>query len=202
MKNDTAEKSAEFRAIPTELRVEDLDDAKRIVGYAAVFNRDSIDLGGFTEEISPGAFAESIQSDDIRALMNHDPNLILGRTKAGTLRLEEDDIGLRMEIDLPDTQLGRDLAESIRRGDVTGASFGFRTIEDDWNTKDGKPHRTLKAAKLYDTGPVIFPAYSDTSVAVRSLESWRNGNTGKAEDVSTKLGMLMHFQRQKEATLK
>jgi len=142
-------------------------------GYAAVFNRSSVDLGWFTEEIAPGAFTEALQQDDVRALVDHDSSRILGRTKSGTLRLSEDDVGLRMEVDLPDTTAGRDINESVKRGDVSGASFGFRVKDADWETKDGKDHRTLRSVELFDVGPVTFPAYPDTAVAVRSCEQWK-----------------------------
>ena len=96
-----------------------------IVGYAATFNQ-SAEIGGyFTEVIAPGAFADAIAKDDVRAVFNHDENLVLGRTKSGTLRLFEDAIGLRYEIDPPDTQTARDLIESMRRGDISQSSFAF-----------------------------------------------------------------------------
>ena len=162
----------EKRIYPMDVRVETRAEGEgdRIVGYAAVFNRDSEDLGSFTEEVAPGAFSDAIKDDDVRALVDHDSSRILGRTAAGTLKLAEDKVGLRMEIDLPDTTTGRDIKESIKRGDVTGASFSFRTIDDKWETRDGKDHRTLLKVKLFDVGPVSFPAYPDTAVGVRNLE--------------------------------
>ncbi len=169
----------ERRFFKSEIRVERAEDGtpERITGYAAVFNRDSVNLGGFTEEVAPGAFTEALKEDDVRALVDHNSSMILGRTGANTLRLTEDKTGLRMEIDLPNTQAARDIAESIDRGDVDGASFGFRTVEDDWNTKEELSHRTLKKVRLFDVGPVTFPAYPDTSVAVRSMEEWRGEQT-------------------------
>src|SRR5687768_15709461 len=93
-----------------EIRAEQGEDNKlRLIGHAAVFNKKSEEIFGFREIVLPGAFKESIKKNDIRALWNHDPAYILGRNKAGTLRLKEDDQGLRTEIDLPDTQLARDL---------------------------------------------------------------------------------------------
>ena len=145
----------------------------QLVGYAAVFNRDGANLGGFVESVAPGAFAESIRDDDVIAIANHDPSKVLGRTSAKTLRLREDTTGLRMEVDLPDTTDGRDLAELVGRGDIRGASFGFRTIDDKWETKDGEDHRTLLRVELVEVGPTAFPAYPDTSVAMRSLVAWR-----------------------------
>ncbi|MCC6147412.1 MAG: HK97 family phage prohead protease, partial [Anaerolineaceae bacterium] len=96
---------------------------KKITGYSAVFNSLSEDLGGFYERIQQGAFTKTLQEADIRALFNHDPNYPLGRVKANTLRLAEDEIGLGIEIDLPDTQYASDLAVSIERGDVDQMSF-------------------------------------------------------------------------------
>ena len=144
-----------------------------LVGYAAVFGKRSMDLGGFTEEIAPGAFSESIRSDDIIAAVEHTPGLILGRLSAGTLRLVEDDKGLLFEVDLPNTGAGRDIQESVSRRDVKGASFKFRAVSDKWEKRDGMDHRTLLAAKLFDVGPVTFPAYPDTSVAMRSMAEWK-----------------------------
>lgn len=162
----------EVRSAAAEFRVDgDGETPRRIVGYAAKFGVRSVDLGWFTEEIAPGAFSDVLaEGQDVRALVDHDPPRILGRTTAGTLRLSEDEVGLLMEIDVPNTTVGSDLVESVRRGDITGASFSFRTKDDEWQTKDGKNHRVLKKVMtLYDVGPVTFPAYTDTTVAVRSL---------------------------------
>jgi hypothetical protein len=150
-----------------DLRASDEGEDPKISGYAAVFNSLSEDLGGFRERIKPGAFAKTIQEHDIRALFNHDKNHVLGRNKAGTLKLSEDEVGLRIEIDPPDTQAARDLMTSIRRGDIDQMSFGFRTIRDDWEQVEEMILRTLIEVKLYDVSPVTFPAYPQTTVAVR-----------------------------------
>lgn len=145
------------------------------VGYAAKFNSQSRNLGGFVETIRPGAFTKTLQEADIRGLFNHDVNLLLGRTAAGTVRLEEDNVGLRYEIDLPDTTLGRDLAELLKRGDITGSSFGFRPIDEEWGeTASGFPERSLISIALRDIGPVTFPAYDDSESALRSLAETRS----------------------------
>lgn len=155
----------------TELRIDQKDDEPaKIVGYSAVFNKLSEDLGGFREIISPGAFKNTIKKDDIRALVDHDSSRILGRNTAGTLTLAEDKTGLLVEITPPDTQIGRDIVTSIERGDVTGMSFGFRTISDAWSTVDEEEIRELREVKLFDVSPVTFPAYPDTTVATRSLQ--------------------------------
>ena len=157
-----------------DLRV--IAEGARITGHAALFDHLSEDLGGFRERIRPGAFAASLAADDVRALFNHDPNVILGRNRAGTLRLGEDAHGLAIEIDPPDTQAARELRVSIGRGDVSQMSFGFsvspggQTWEKD---AEGRVLRTLTAVRLYDVSPVVFPAYPDTAVAVRALAAWQ-----------------------------
>lgn len=151
-----------------------------LVGYAAVFNRTSVDLGMFREQIAPGAFQRALASSDVRALYNHEADHLLGRTSSGTLRLVEDELGLRMECDLPDTQLGRDIAELCRRGDLMGQSFSFTTAADSWDYAASPPMRTVREVDtLYDVGPVTFPAYTDTSVACRSF---RTGTAGPAPE--------------------
>lgn len=158
----------------TELRVIRNDDVKPVIkGYAAVFNKLSEDMG-FREKIEPGAFKNAIGKSDTRALWNHDSNYVLGRVSAGTLRLKEDDQGLYIENDPPDTQWARDLMVSIERGDVNQMSFGFIVDADRWEVVDGKDIRTIMSVReLADVSPVTFPAYPDTSVAMRSLEEHR-----------------------------
>lgn len=154
-----------------ELRVA-ADGKRTISGHAAVFNKDSEPMYGFVERVAAGAFATTIKEDDIRALFNHDPNYVLGRNTAGTLRLTEDDTGLAVEIDPPDTQCARDLMVSLERGDVSQMSFGFTTRKDEWvyDDKNGATMRTLLDVMLYDVSPVTFPAYPDTDVSVRSFQ--------------------------------
>ena len=156
-----------------ELREE--GDTLTAIGYAAVFDSLSQSLGGFVERILPGAFRSTLKQSDVTALFNHDANNLLGRSSAGTLRLAEDDKGLRYEVDLPFTTLGRDVAELLRRRDLIGSSFGFRTIADSWGeTEDGYPLRTLSEVALRDVGPVVYPAYSDTEASLRSLAEERS----------------------------
>jgi HK97 family phage prohead protease len=158
------------------VEVRELEDGgMTAIGYASIFESTSQNLGGFVERVAPGAFKKTLQEADVRALFNHDQNQILGRVTAGTLRLQEDTKGLRYEIDLPNTQLGRDLAELLRRGDINGSSFGFRTIEDDWGeTRDGYPLRTLRSVQLIDVSPVTFPAYLAAEASLRTLAEARN----------------------------
>lgn len=143
------------------------------VGMAAVFNSYSEDLGYFREKISPGAFRDCLARDDVRALFNHDVNKLLGRNTSGTLRMVETNDGLSVEIDLPEATAGRDVAEYLGRRDVTGMSFSFDMDEgiEEWDYSGSVILRTLvKVGRLYDVGPVTFPAYTNTSAAMRSLE--------------------------------
>lgn len=139
-----------------------------IEGYAAVFNSLSEDLGGFREIVLPGAFTRTLQVADVRGLFNHDPNLILGRNKAGTLQLSEDTLGLQFRIKPPDTQYARDLVTSMKRGDVDQCSFQFAAVKDNWRQEtDGLLMRQLIDVDLFDVSPVTFPAYPATSVQAR-----------------------------------
>ena len=152
-----------------EIRAE--GDGMTLRGYAAVFNSPSQPLP-FTETIEPGAFRDSLNSrNDIKLLWNHDTSIVLGSTRAGTLRLAEDDRGLYVDADLPDTQAGRDAAVSIQRGDVTGFSFGFRVPVggDVWANAS---ERVLKRVNLHEVSVgVAFPAYlaTDGTANVRSM---------------------------------
>ncbi|MFU8849901.1 HK97 family phage prohead protease [Micromonospora sp. SL1-18] len=138
-------------------------NAGTISGYAAVWLKPSVDLGGFVEQIAPGAFTDSLRTSDVRGLLNHDPNQILGRQGAGTLRLTEDATGLRYEIDLPDSPLGQTVARAVERGDLVHSSFQFRSVREDWGSlPDGTPLRTIRRAVILDVSPVAFPAYPDT----------------------------------------
>lgn len=154
-----------------EFRIEG-DEGKTIVGHAAIFNSLSEDLGGFREQIASGSFARAIGEDDVRALFNHDANLILGRNRAGTLKMSEDERGLKVEITPPDTVFANDLMKSIKRGDVTQMSFAFRVVKENWeHGEGGEPDiRTLQEVELFDVSPVTYPAYKQTDVGLRSLE--------------------------------
>ena len=155
-----------------ELRTLGSDDEMKIGGYAAVFEKYSQPIGRFIEKIAKGAFASSLAQDDIRALWSHNSDIVLGRTRNQTLRLFEDDFGLGFELMLPATQAGRDAYTSIKRGDVSGVSFGFSVLSDSWKKgEEGKPHeRTLNTIKLFEISPTAFPAYEQTSVAVRAAD--------------------------------
>ena len=164
-----------------KLNVEERADGMgpKITGYAAVFDKWSADLGGFKERIRGGAFKKAIGKSDVRGLFNHDSNFVLGRQSNGTLTIKEDKNGLWMEIDPPDTQIIRDLVLApIKRGDITQQSFAFVISEggDEWkNIRGEKPDepatRTItEVDELFDVSPVTYPAYPDTSVALRSMD--------------------------------
>lgn len=145
----------------------DGEELPTIHGYAAVFDVWSPAYFGMVERIAAGAFSSSIARDDVRALWNHDRGKPLGRNTKGTLRLSEDDHGLRMEIDPPRSSWGRDAVEAIRRGDVDQASFGFYVEREEYNRiEDGPDERTLLEVELFDVSPVTFAYYPTTEVEV------------------------------------
>jgi hypothetical protein len=154
-----------------EVRQGPAGDGMSFSGYAAVFNSDSEPLP-FVERIAPGAFKRSLKSkNNIRMYLNHDSSMLLATTRAKTLRLMEDDRGLKVEADLPDTTVGRDLSTLIQRGDVDSMSFGFSVPArgDSWS--DDGMVRELKEVRLYEVSVVTgFPAYQATSASVRSLD--------------------------------
>lgn len=162
MKHETRNFEAEF-----ELRAD--GDGMTFVGYAAKFNSPSEDLGGFVETIEPGAFRRSLRSrNDVKLLVNHDTGRVLASSRSGTLRLQEDEVGLRVEASLPNTSDGRDMAELLKRGDLNKMSFGFAVQKDSWNNE--MTERTLKSVRLFEVSIVAFPAYSATEAMVRSLD--------------------------------
>ncbi len=160
----------ETRSSPAEFRIDGEGDERKLIGHAAVFDSVSVPLFGFREEVAPGAFKRAIkEQQDVRALWNHDSNLVLGRTKANTLQLREDDEGLAVEISPPQAQWANDMMESVRRGDVDQMSFQFNVIKDEWRTEEGEMRRRLIDVDLRDVSPVTFPAYTETGIQLRSL---------------------------------
>jgi HK97 family phage prohead protease len=136
-------------------------------GHAAFFDNLSLDLGGFREWIARGAFARTLNAD-VLALVGHDPNLVIGRTTAGTVRLAEDRVGLATEIDPPDTAVARDLITLVERRELTSMSFGFKVLRDRWEpgrTPDDVI-RTLLEVELFDVSAVSMPAYRATDLSV------------------------------------
>lgn len=179
-KDKKADGACESRSLPlaqAELRIEGDDDGKKIAGYASVFydgtpNTQYALWDDTDERIMPGAFDEALSNpDDVRGLFNHDPNQILGRTAAGTLALRVDDKGLFYEIDPGDTTAGRDVVEMLKRGDVDGSSFAFRVLDEEFRKEDGKYIREITKVKLFDVGPVTYPAYAASTSGYRKEET-------------------------------
>ena len=155
-------------SLPVEVR--ELEDGQvGLSGYAAVFNQPSLDLG-FTERIAPGAFKRTLAMDgDVRLLVEHD-GVAIGRTKSGTLSVFEDERGLRIDARVdPANPKVAEVVSAIRRGDLDGMSFGFRTIKDSWN--ETRTERTLEELQLFEVSLVSFPAYPQTAVAARSEQA-------------------------------
>ncbi len=163
----------EIRYFDTEIRISTETEKPMIVGHGAVFNSLSENLGGFREIIAPGAF-DDVLGDDVRALINHNSDMILGRTKSNTLKLTVDERGLHYEIDPPATTYAANLLESLKRGDITQSSFAFNVDEDSWDEdKDGRVIRTIKKIKrLFDVSPVTFPAYPEADAAKRGYDAY------------------------------
>lgn len=169
--------SKEIRAFTgtVEMRADE-EGKKTIRGYALKFGQ-RYDMGWFEEEIAKGALKDADMTD-VRALFNHNPSFVLGRTTSGTLRMKTDDIGLVYEVDMPDTQAARDLMVSIERGDINQSSWAFELDYTDeesesWQRGAGnsKTTRTIKKVKrMYDVSPVTYPANPDTTAAARSFD--------------------------------
>ena len=172
-----------------DLRVESRGVAKIIRGYAIVFNRLSEHLGFFREQIAPEAVTRTLTDKvDLRALVDHDTARILGRLSAGTLRAQADAHGLLVEIDPPDTTSGHDIVESIRRRDVSGMSFAFQSLDDDWDRTTDPPTRTVLDMIVREVSIVTFPAYPQTEVALRSLRAYdAQTANGRPRTVSERL---------------
>ncbi|MGH3438125.1 MAG: HK97 family phage prohead protease [Sciscionella sp.] len=160
----------ERRYTPEPVEARQADGRRKIAGYAAVFNSESRNLGGFIESVDPLAFNKSRGDGwpDVVARYNHDDNMLLGTTAARTLQLGVDEHGLSYVVDPPQSRT--DILELVERGDVRKSSFAFRAIDDDWTLTDqGFPKRSLLGVQLVDVAPVNIPAYADTSAGLRSL---------------------------------
>lgn len=171
--------SGEVRALEVE------GEPTKIVGYASVFDSRSELIGGsFREIIKPGAF-DNVLDDDVRALFNHDPNFILGRSSAGTLALSVDEKGLRYEITAPQTQTIRDLVLApMARGDISQSSFHFRIARDGerwYQDEDGVVVREISLfSRLFDVSPVTYPAYQASEAGLRSMRAWKEAQDSGA----------------------
>jgi uncharacterized protein len=158
-----------FTALPVETRA-GRNSARTIGGYAATFNRESRNLGGYVETVTASAFNKSRGDGwpDVVARYNHDDNMLLGTTAANTLRLNVDNVGLAYDVDVPESRA--DVHELVERGDVRKSSFAFIVRDDDWAlTEQNFPERRLLSVQLVDVAPVNVPAYVDSSVGLRSL---------------------------------
>jgi HK97 family phage prohead protease len=165
-------------------------------GYAAKFNTQSKNLGGFIERIDPGFFNKSRGDGwpDVIARYNHDDNMLLGTTNAGTLRLDVDNVGLFYDVDPPQSR--SDVYELVERGDVVKSSFAFQMFEDDWAASDqGFPMRTLVSGKLFDVAPVNVPAYDDTSVGLRSLARKFEADVEEVRKLAQANELIKFFKR-------
>ncbi|MFE7519788.1 phage major capsid protein [Streptomyces halstedii] len=167
----------ETRAAPQPLNT---DGARKLSGYAVVFNSPA-PIGTFTESIAPGAWTNT--GDDVLATWNHNSDNVLGRTRSGTLTLTVDSIGVRYDVDLPDTELGRSVHELVKRGDVYGSSFTFIADDEEWDYSGDTAHRTVTAMRVIELGPVHTPAYPDASVSARAIE---RGNMNTADTAAAR----------------
>ena len=174
----------EKRIFQHDIEVRAEGEKRRVIGYAALFNTRSVNFGDddypFFEVIAPGAF-RNVLKDDVRALVDHKGGLnTLARTKSGTLKLYEDDLGLRYEFEAPDTQAGRDLVKILDRGDIDQSSFGFQVNSDGQKFEEREENgkqvliRTIETvSRLLDVSPVTYPAYPDTMAQARSFDEYR-----------------------------
>src|SRR6267378_6483897 len=161
--------------VAQELRAAGSDTEKKIEGYAATFGTVA-DIANFREVIRSGAFTRTLadQTQEIVALFNHNEDVILGRKSAGTLRLEQDDKGLRFSCSIPDTTAARDVYTNLKLGNIRECSFGFGIDDPDtdesWQKEsDGTMLRTLRNVRLFDVSVVTYPAYSNTSASARHV---------------------------------
>ena len=164
-------KCRQMRGVPSRFDTREENDALYIEGYFSVFNTNYDLWPGASESVAPGAFSQTL-GGDIRALIDHETRLVLGRNKAGTLELREDSHGLwgRVAINRND-QDAMNLYERVKRGDVDQCSFGFEITKEDTDIReDGSVHWTIREVKLYEVSVVTFPAYEETSVSARKKE--------------------------------
>jgi HK97 family phage prohead protease len=160
-------KQPEIRTNSVDFEVRAEGDGMTFTGYASVFNSPSEDLGGFVEYVAPGAFKRSLQSrNEVKMLWNHDAGEPLASLRGGTMQLVEDERGLKVTAQLPNTSRGRDIAELLRTNVIDSMSFGFNVIKDSWS-RDGQT-RTLESVRLFEVSIVSFPAYESTTAQVRS----------------------------------
>ena len=187
----------QVRAVSTDFQTREENDTPHICGYFAVFNS-VYDIGwGMTESVAPGAFTNSLAGGDIRALVNHDSTLVLGRTKAHTLELREDERGLWGDITVnPNDRSAMDLYERVKRGDVDQCSFGFNIVREETEVRDnGDIHWTIQEVELFEVSACTFPAYQETNINARTaqrddlrarvLDAWKTRMKGKVSKHGT-----------------
>ena len=197
----------EMRAFACEFRSATATDGKiKFTGHAAIFDTPQ-DMGPFTEQIAKNAFTRAIKEDDVRALFNHDANHVLGRNVAATLRMSEDDKGLAVEIDAPDTQMARDLKISVDRGDINQMSFAFVPSKEEWAWDTEPVKRTIVEVRLYDVSIVTYAAYPQTDVSARTFDTAKKEKElieaeKKAKDTETNKNHLELLKRQAEIKAK
>ncbi|ARW58532.1 hypothetical protein P9C60_gp04 [Bacillus phage Carmel_SA] len=183
----------EIRALPMTIEVREVneDEGKRTISGSIKYNNESAEMRDwwgdtFVEEIAEGAFDESLKVRDVVGLWSHDTSQVLGNTKSKTLRIENDKKELRFELDIPNTTVGNDAWELIKRGDVDGVSFGMKVTKDKWSSEErenGKLYkRSILNAELYEISPVAFPAYPTNEVSVRSLDDFKAGEKRVADE--------------------
>lgn len=184
MEKEVKKTGKEIRALPVRLEIREANEENqtRTISGAIKYDTDSADMRDWygdviVEQISSGAFDESLKSRDVVGLWSHDTSKVLGSTKSGTLRIENTQTELRFELDIPNTTIGNDAWELIKRGDVAGVSFGMKVTKDKWSTeKRGEEKiykRTILNAELYEISPVAFPAYPANEVSARSLDEYK-----------------------------
>lgn len=138
-------------------------------GRAILYDHETELWDGFYEKINTDAFKDAVETDDVRCLFNHDPNIVLGRNKSGTLLLVNSDSGVDFTVEAPASDRFKELAESVKRGDINQCSFAFSVESETWSYDDnGDVHRSINLGKLYDVSIVTYPAYEDTEAYCRS----------------------------------
>ncbi|MCU5491181.1 HK97 family phage prohead protease [Bacillus cereus] len=193
MEKSAKKEMKEIRALPMTIEVREVneDEGKRTISGSIKYNNESAEMRDwwgdtFVEEIAEGAFDESLKVRDVVGLWSHDTSQVLGNTKSKTLRIENDKKELRFELDIPNTTVGNDAWELIKRGDVDGVSFGMKVTKDKWSSEErenGKVYkRSILNAELYEISPVAFPAYPTNEVSVRSLDDFKAGEKRVADE--------------------
>ncbi|KAB2454976.1 HK97 family phage prohead protease [Bacillus sp. CH126_4D] len=193
MEKSAKKEMKEIRALPMAIEVREVneDEGKRTISGLIKYNNESAEMRDwwgdtFVEEIAEGAFDESLKVRDVVGLWSHDTSQVLGNTKSKTLRIENDKKELRFELDIPNTTVGNDAWELIKRGDVDGVSFGMKVTKDKWSSEErenGKLYkRSILNAELYEISPVAFPAYPTNEVSVRSLDDFKAGEKRVADE--------------------